>query len=67
MGEGQRGLPRAARRLIRAARANSEIAETLGIGVAAVKTRVHRARLFVRKQLSDVLPLRNGTAAALAS
>ena len=48
-------------------RSNSEIAEALGLGVPAVKTRVHRARLFVRKQLGDVMTLPNGTPAALAS
>src|SRR2546425_12078656 len=31
---------------------NQEIGEVLGISVANVKTRVHRARLFVRKQLA---------------
>jgi RNA polymerase sigma-70 factor (ECF subfamily) len=33
-------------------RSNREIAEVLGISLAAVKSRVHRARLFVRKQLA---------------
>jgi len=32
---------------------NPDIAETLGIGLSAVKSRVHRARLFVRKRLSE--------------
>jgi len=32
-----------------------------------VKTRVHRARLFLRKQLGDVMPTLNGTAAMLAA
>jgi RNA polymerase sigma-70 factor, ECF subfamily len=32
---------------------NPEIAETLGISLPAVKSRVHRARLLVRKRLSD--------------
>jgi len=31
---------------------SGEIAETLGISVAAVKTRVHRAQLFLRKRLA---------------
>jgi RNA polymerase sigma-70 factor, ECF subfamily len=34
---------------------NPDIAETLGISLPAVKSRVHRSRLFVRKQLSDYL------------
>ena len=48
-------------------RSNSEIAEALGLGVSAVKTRVHRARLFVRKLLGDVMTLPNGMPTALAS
>jgi RNA polymerase sigma-70 factor (ECF subfamily) len=32
---------------------NPDIAETLGISLPAVKSRVHRSRLFVRKQLAD--------------
>jgi len=39
---------------------NPDIAETLGISLPAVKSRVHRSRLFVRKQLADYL----GTAAS---
>jgi len=35
--------------------ANSEIAETLGVSPSAVKSRVHRARLFVRQRLSIYL------------
>jgi RNA polymerase sigma-70 factor, ECF subfamily len=31
-----------------------EVAETLGIGVPNVKSRVHRARLFLRKRLADL-------------
>ena len=34
---------------------NLEIAEALSIGVPSVKTRVHRARLFLRKRLGDAL------------
>ena len=34
---------------------NIEIADVLGISVALVKTRVHRARLFLRKQLGDIM------------
>src|SRR5262245_31178834 len=32
---------------------NSDIAETLGISLPAAKSRVHRARLWVRKQLAE--------------
>ena len=35
--------------------ANSEIAETLGVSLSAVKSRVHRARLFVRQRFSTYL------------
>ncbi len=34
---------------------NPEIAETLGISLPAVKSRVHRSRLFLRKRLTDYL------------
>ncbi len=34
---------------------NPEIAETLGISLPAVKSRVHRSRLFLRKRLADYL------------
>jgi RNA polymerase sigma-70 factor (ECF subfamily) len=34
---------------------NSDIAETLGIPLPGVKSRVHRSRLFVRKRLSERL------------
>ena len=34
---------------------NPEIAELLGLSVPVVKTRVHRARLFLRKQLGDAM------------
>jgi len=34
---------------------NPDIAETLGISLPAVKSRVHRSRLFVRKRLTDYL------------
>src|SRR2546427_182505 len=37
---------------------NLEIAEALSIGVPSVKTRVHRARLFLRKRLGDALAVR---------
>jgi RNA polymerase sigma-70 factor, ECF subfamily len=36
-------------------RSNAEIAETLGLSVAVVKTRAHRARLFLRKRLDDCM------------
>ena len=32
---------------------NEETADVLGLSVAAVKSRLHRARLFLRDQLSD--------------
>ena len=34
---------------------NPDIAETLGISLPAVKSRVHRSRLFVRKQLAHYM------------
>jgi RNA polymerase sigma-70 factor (ECF subfamily) len=34
---------------------NPDIAETLGLSLPAVKSRVHRSRLFVRKRLSEYL------------
>jgi RNA polymerase sigma-70 factor, ECF subfamily len=34
---------------------NLEIAELLGLSVPLVRTRVHRARLFLRKQLGDAM------------
>ncbi|HEU5311682.1 MAG TPA: sigma-70 family RNA polymerase sigma factor [Candidatus Eisenbacteria bacterium] len=34
---------------------NPDIAETLGISLPAVKSRIHRSRLFVRKKLSSYL------------
>jgi len=34
---------------------NSEVAETLGISVGNAKTRVHRARLFLRKRLAEAM------------
>lgn len=35
--------------------ANPDIAETLGVSPAEVKSRVHRSRLFMRKRLSEYL------------
>jgi RNA polymerase sigma-70 factor (ECF subfamily) len=47
---------------------NLEIAETLGLSVPVVKTRVHRARLFLRKRLGDVVTtLNSATVTAAAS
>ena len=40
---------------------NKEISETVGESVAAVKSRLHRARLFVREQ-KECLPSRGGLA-----
>ncbi|HZO37661.1 MAG TPA: sigma-70 family RNA polymerase sigma factor [Methylomirabilota bacterium] len=34
-------------------RSNGEIADVLGLNTAVVKTRVHRARLFLRKRLAE--------------
>ena len=34
---------------------NLEVAETLGLSIPVVKSRVHRARLFVRKRLAVVM------------
>jgi DNA-directed RNA polymerase specialized sigma24 family protein len=34
---------------------NPDIAEALGISLPAVKSRVHRSRLFLRKQLTTYL------------
>lgn len=49
-------------------RSCAEIADALGLNVGAVKTRVHRARLFLRKRLGDaVTALDGGSAAAIAS
>ena len=49
-------------------RSNLEIAETLGLSVPLVKTRVHRARLFLRKRLGhDMTTIDITTATACAS
>ena len=42
---------------------NLEIAEALGFSVSIVKSRVHRARLFLRKQLGDAMTTFDATAA----
>src|SRR5947199_3890115 len=39
------------------------IAEALGLSVTAVKSRVHRARLFLRKQLAEAITTQHATAA----
>jgi len=36
-------------------RSNGEIADALGLNVGVVKTRVHRARLFLRKRLGECM------------
>jgi RNA polymerase sigma-70 factor (ECF subfamily) len=43
---------------------NPEIAETLGISLPAVKSRVHRSRLFLRQRLADYMSLTEGRAGA---
>ena len=48
-------------------RSNEEIAEALGLSVPVVRTRVHRARLFLRKRLGDCMTTVEPTAAANAS
>jgi RNA polymerase sigma-70 factor (ECF subfamily) len=40
---------------------NPEIAAMLGIGLPALKSRVHRARLFVRKRMSEYLSMQPST------
>jgi len=37
-------------------RSNAEVADALGLNIGVVKTRVHRARLFLRKRLTDCMP-----------
>lgn len=49
-------------------RSCAEIADALGLKVCAVKTRVHRARLFLRRRLGEsVTALDAGPVAAIAS
>ena len=43
---------------------NLEVAEALRIAVSSVKSRVHRARLFLRKRLGDALTGRDAATAA---
>jgi len=45
-------------------RSCAEIAEALGLNVCAVKTRVHRARLFLRKRLGDFVTTLDAAAVA---
>jgi len=40
-------------------RSNLEIAQALGLSVPVVKTRVHRARLFLRKRLGHAITTLN--------
>jgi len=42
---------------------NLEIADALGLSLPVVKSRVHRARLFLRKQLSDAMTTADATTA----
>ena len=46
---------------------NLEIAEALGLSVAIVKSRVHRARLFLRKQLGYAMTTLDTTVATSCS
>jgi RNA polymerase sigma-70 factor (ECF subfamily) len=46
---------------------NLEIAEALRLSVPIVKARVHRARLFLRKQLGDAMTTLDATAATSCS
>jgi RNA polymerase sigma-70 factor, ECF subfamily len=48
-------------------RSNLEIAQALGLSVPVVKTRVHRARLFLRKRLADSRTMDAATTIAYAS
>jgi RNA polymerase sigma-70 factor (ECF subfamily) len=48
-------------------RSNLEIATTLGLHLSVVKTRVHRARLCLRKRLGDCFDTFTASAAACAS
>ena len=43
-------------------RSTVEIAETLGLNIAVVKTRAHRARLFLRKRLGEHMTTIDATA-----
>lgn len=43
---------------------HAEIAETLGLNIPVVKTRTHRARLFLRKRLGEFMALADTTGVA---
>ena len=43
-----------------------EIAEVVGLSISNVKTRVHRARLFLRRQLSDAMATLDATTGSTA-
>src|SRR5262249_37625866 len=45
-------------------RPNAEIARALGLSVALVKTRAHRARLFLRRRLDQYMTTLDGPAAS---
>jgi RNA polymerase sigma-70 factor, ECF subfamily len=45
-------------------RSTQEIADALGLNIPVVKTRVHRARLFLRKRLGDALAMSTATPCA---
>ena len=48
-------------------RSNGEIGDLLGLNTAVVKTRVHRARLFLRKRLGELMTVEVDARAACAS
>ena len=48
-------------------RPNAEIAETLGLSVCVVKTRAHRARLFLRKRLEAFMATIGGPMRAVCA
>jgi len=47
-------------------RSNGEIADVLGLNTAVLKTRVHRARLFLRKRLGELMTEVDSTAPSMA-
>ena len=48
-------------------RSNAEIANALGLSIALVKTRAHRARLFLRKRLAEFMTMDDAAVTAYAS
>lgn len=48
-------------------RSNAEIASALGLSIALVKTRAHRARLFLRKRLAEFMTMEDAAMTAYAS